>query len=69
MFRKVILAIIKFYRSFLSPGLGRHCRFYPSCSAYAIEVIDKYGVWPGLKKSCSRILRCHPFNSGGVDLP
>lgn len=67
--KKIILKIIKFYQLFISPALGYNCRFYPSCSEYAAEVIQKQGILKGFKKGLWRILRCHPFNKGGIDLP
>jgi hypothetical protein len=69
MAKKIIKAIIKGYQVFLSPSLGRNCRFYPSCSSYALAVMDKYGFLKGILKTMIRVLRCHPFNKGGVDLP
>jgi len=61
--------MIKFYQGFISPFLGRNCRFYPSCSEYARQALKKYGALKGLVFSCWRILRCHPFSKGGVDIP
>jgi len=69
MFKKIALATIKFYQSFISPGLGYNCRFYPSCSNYAVGAIKKYGALKGSGKSVWRILKCNPFNKGGIDLP
>jgi len=69
MVKKAVLKIIKFYQMFISPGLGYNCRFYPSCSKYTAETIQKYGTLKGLKKGLWRILRCHSFNRGGIDLP
>jgi len=66
---KFLLKVVKFYQDFISPLLGRNCRFYPSCSEYAKQALEKYGVFKGLIFSCWRILRCHPFSKGGVDLP
>jgi uncharacterized protein len=76
----LLILIIKFYRIFLSPvkGLlihifspscGEHagCRFYPTCSQYAIEAIEKYGALKGGIMAVKRILRCNPFNKGGYD--
>jgi len=65
----VFLKLIKFYQKFLSPLLGGHCRFYPSCSRYSYTSIEKYGALKGGWKGFKRILRCHPWNKGGVDLP
>ncbi len=69
MFSKAILKIIKLYQLLVSPVLGRHCRFYPSCSEYTAEAVRKYGSLEGLAKSFRRILKCQPFNKGGIDLP
>ena len=61
------LMLIKFYKAFLSPYMGRSCRFQPTCSTYTYEAIQKYGIlkggWLGLK----RILRCHPWGGSGYD--
>ncbi|MCM8761136.1 MAG: membrane protein insertion efficiency factor YidD [Candidatus Omnitrophica bacterium] len=65
--RKVIIEAIKFYRNYLSCMNIQCCRFYPSCSEYAIEALQKYGVVKGLFKSIGRITRCHPFCKGGYD--
>ena len=61
------LMLIKFYKAFLSPYMGRSCRFQPTCSTYTYEAIQKYGIlkggWLGLK----RIIRCHPWGGSGYD--
>lgn len=67
MIKKAIIGIIMFYRKFISPLKPRTCRFYPTCSQYAIESIEKHGVLKGSIKAVKRILRCHPFNPGGYD--
>jgi hypothetical protein len=67
MIKSAIIRMIVFYRKFISPLKPRTCRFYPTCSQYAIESIKKYGVIKGGIKSIKRILRCHPFNPGGYD--
>jgi len=69
MIEELILKIIRFYQIFISPSLGKHCRFYPSCSRYSYLSIKKYGIIKGLWKGFKRILRCHPWSKGGVDLP
>lgn len=69
MFSKAILKIIRLYQLLVSPILGRHCRFYPSCSEYTAEAVRKYGFLKGLAKGSHRILKCQPFNKGGIDLP
>jgi len=65
----LIKNLILFYQRFFSPIFGKKCIFYPSCSEYAILAVEKYGVLKGILKSIFRILRCHPFNPGGVDFP
>lgn len=65
--QRVIIVFIKAYQYLLSPLLGNRCRFYPSCSAYAIEALERYGVFLGLWFGLKRILRCHPFHPGGFD--
>jgi uncharacterized protein len=69
MIKLIILNLIKFYQTFISPLLGNHCRFYPSCSQYTAEIINRNGLIKGLAKGFKRILKCHPFHQGGVDLP
>lgn len=69
MFKKITFGIIKFYQGFISPFLGSHCRFYPSCSSYAVGAIEKHGLLRGSFKGMGRILRCNPLSKGGVDLP
>lgn len=64
-----VLKVIKFYQKYLSPFLGEHCRFYPTCSQYSILTIKKYGFLKGGWKSLRRILKCHPWNRGGIDKP
>ncbi|MDH5383250.1 MAG: membrane protein insertion efficiency factor YidD [Candidatus Aminicenantes bacterium] len=65
--KQIVLFLIRGYRKLISPLIGRHCRFYPSCSAYTYEAIKKHGLLKGLILGTKRLLRCHPFNSGGVD--
>lgn len=61
--------LIRVYRQCISPALGPRCRFYPSCSQYSLEVIQKYGAARGVQKTIVRLCKCHPFHKGGVDLP
>ncbi|WP_130805445.1 membrane protein insertion efficiency factor YidD [Senegalia massiliensis] len=63
----IIKKIIILYQRYISPMKGRTCRFYPTCSAYSLEAIEKLGVFRGSIKSIWRILRCNPFNAGGYD--
>lgn len=65
--RTLLIALIRFYQLFVSPLLGNHCRFYPSCSQYAREAIEQYGVLRGGWLAIRRLLRCHPWHPGGVD--
>ncbi|MEW6381331.1 MAG: membrane protein insertion efficiency factor YidD [bacterium] len=58
---------LRAYQYLISPFFPPSCRFYPSCSQYAVESIQKYGLWIGLGKSVSRVLRCNPWNKGGYD--
>ncbi|KPK42666.1 MAG: membrane protein insertion efficiency factor YidD [Omnitrophica WOR_2 bacterium SM23_29] len=67
MVKKLIIAAIEFYRNFLSVNRLPRCRFYPSCSNYAVEAIEKKGILKGLILSIFRILRCNPFSKGGYD--
>ena len=64
----ILINLIKFYKYFISPLLGDNCRFYPSCSSYAIEALQIHGVFLGSYLALKRLLRCHPFNPGGIDL-
>ena len=63
----LLLATIRFYQLVLSPMLGSNCRFYPSCSAYTAEAIQKHGSLKGIYLGARRISRCHPWNAGGFD--
>ncbi len=66
--KKVLTAPIKLYQRFLSPLLGNRCRFYPSCSQYAIDAIEKKGILKGIMLAVWRILRCNPLNrNSGYD--
>ena len=67
MVQRLFLRLIRFYQRFISPGLGSNCRFYPTCSQYTYEAIEKYGVLRGGWLGARRIARCHPFNKGGFD--
>ena len=62
--RRVLVALIRFYQKYISPGLPARCRFYPTCSQYALEAITKYGALKGGWLSLKRFLRCHPFYKG-----
>ncbi|MEA5579853.1 membrane protein insertion efficiency factor YidD [Nodularia harveyana UHCC-0300] len=63
----LFISLIKGYRMFISPMFPPSCRFQPTCSMYAIEAIERFGVWRGGWMATWRILRCHPFHPGGYD--
>jgi len=63
----VLLAFLRFYIVFLSPFFGGACKFYPSCSNYAVEAVTKHGVRRGVALAVKRLLRCRPFTQGGFD--
>jgi uncharacterized protein len=65
--RIVVVALLRLYRLVVSPLYGPTCRFYPSCSAYALEAVERHGVLRGGYLAVRRLLRCHPWNPGGVD--
>jgi len=65
--KKLLISVINFYRKYISINKIQCCRFYPSCSQYAIEAINKHGVFKGVLKSLFRVLRCNPFSTGGYD--
>ncbi len=67
--KKLLISIIELYRNYISPLKKPCCRFYPTCSQYAILAIKKYGALRGTLKAAWRILRCNPFGKGGVDYP
>jgi len=65
----VLLTSVRCYQLFISPWIGPHCRFTPTCSSYFITAVQKYGAVRGTLKGLLRILRCHPFHPGGYDPP
>ncbi|MBT3176751.1 MAG: membrane protein insertion efficiency factor YidD [Desulfobacula sp.] len=65
--KKLLFIFIKFYQYFISPLTGRNCRYYPTCSAYALEAVEKYGSFKGITLAVKRVARCHPFHAGGFD--
>ncbi|MGG4344690.1 membrane protein insertion efficiency factor YidD [Paenibacillus lautus] len=66
--RRVVKVPIHFYRKFISPLKPATCRFYPTCSAYALEAIEVHGALKGSWLAAKRIARCHPFHPGGIDM-
>ncbi|NHT16426.1 membrane protein insertion efficiency factor YidD [Cellulomonas sp. IC4_254] len=65
--RRLLVLLIRGYQRFLSPLTPPTCRFYPSCSAYAVIALERHGVIRGTRLAVWRILRCNPWNPGGVD--
>lgn len=65
--RILFITLIKFYKYFISPILGTRCRFYPTCSSYSLEAIQKHGALKGSFLTFRRLLKCHPFHEGGID--
>ncbi len=64
---KLLSLFIRGYRYAVSPLLGMHCRFHPSCSAYALEALERYGTARGAWLALRRLMRCHPWHPGGYD--
>jgi putative membrane protein insertion efficiency factor len=67
MIIKILIKAIKLYQKYISRFIPRQCRYYPTCSEYTIQVLEKYGFIRGIGKAVWRILRCNPFSSGGYD--
>jgi len=67
LMKNITLFLIRNYKSLISPLLGNHCRFYPSCSIYTYEAIKKYGLIKGIFLGTKRLLKCHPLHPGGID--
>jgi len=64
---KVAVLVLRLYRLLLSPYVPTQCRFYPTCSHYTMEAIQKKGLWKGISLGLLRILKCNPFHPGGFD--
>ncbi len=65
--KELFLIFIKFYQVAISPYIGPHCRFMPTCSEYAYIAINRFGILKGSYLAIRRILKCHPFHKGGYD--
>ena len=63
----MLVALVRGYQRYISPGLPPSCRFYPSCSQYALEALQRHGALKGSLLAARRLTRCHPFNPGGED--
>ncbi|CRX37771.1 membrane protein insertion efficiency factor YidD [Estrella lausannensis] len=67
MCKKLLILFIRFYQLGISPLLPKSCRFYPSCSCYAEEALQKHGIFKGLKLATLRVIKCGPWHPGGYD--
>ena len=65
--KKIFILLIEFYQKHISQLLGNNCKYYPTCSEYTKQAIEKYGVIKGIFKGIKRIIRCNPFSKGGFD--
>ncbi len=63
----ICIFLIKLYKIFLSPVMGKNCRYYPTCSSYTMEAVKSFGAVKGCAMGGMRILRCNPFSKGGFD--
>ena len=67
--RSIAVAPIRFYQRAISPAIPQRCRYYPSCSEYAVGAVRRYGILRGVVLAAWRVLRCNPWSHGGVDHP
>ncbi|WP_456418415.1 membrane protein insertion efficiency factor YidD [Thiolapillus sp.] len=65
--KRLLIALVRGYQLLISPFLGQNCRYFPSCSAYTIEAMEKHGPLKGIWMGMKRVGRCHPFHEGGYD--
>jgi putative membrane protein insertion efficiency factor len=65
--KRLLRSLIRLYQLCFSPVIGPHCRFYPTCSEYGMEAIQKHGAARGAWMTARRVCRCHPWHSGGLD--
>jgi len=65
--QKILIFLIRAYQYLLSPWIGNHCRFYPSCSQYAVTALQTHGTLKGIWLATRRLSRCHPWHEGGFD--
>ena len=66
MLKRIIILTLKGYKLFISPYQGQNCKFYPTCSNYSIEAVKNFGLLIGLKLTIIRLLKCNPWNEGGI---
>jgi len=64
---RLLILLIRFYQVVISPLIGPHCRFYPTCSQYTIQAIERHGISKGIYLGVRRLSRCHPWHPGGLD--
>ncbi len=67
MVGRALIALVRWYQRHISPAIGPHCKYQPTCSQYMIDAITKYGAFKGTAMGIWRILRCNPFSKGGYD--
>jgi uncharacterized protein len=65
--RRIVLVPVRFYQRAISPALPQRCKYHPSCSQYAVEAVERYGILRGAVLAAWRLLRCNPFSHGGYD--
>jgi putative membrane protein insertion efficiency factor len=65
--RRLVIFLLRCYQAVLSPITGNHCRFYPSCSSYALQAIEQHGLPRGGWLALRRVAKCHPWHEGGLD--
>jgi len=65
--RELIIGALRLYKRWISPALPSACRYYPTCSEYMMQAIERHGVLQGVMLGIRRLLRCHPFRAGGYD--
>ena len=67
MIKKSLICLIEIYQKYISVHIGKHCKYYPTCSEYTKQAIKKYGAFKGLFYGIKRIIKCNPFSHGGYD--
>jgi uncharacterized protein len=65
--RELIVGTLRFYKRWISPALPSACRYYPTCSVYMMDAVERYGAIHGVLLGLRRLFRCHPFHAGGYD--